>query len=161
MKKLESIKLLLNLSAYKAGILQGKSYRVMQNQLSETLLPYSLSIPEWKILGLLFDTKELKAVDLAAHLDVDPPLVTRLLNTLEEKKLVQKKNHITDKRVTLITITDKGGKLIPQIEKSVRKTMKELLTGVSIEEMGAYIKVLQTIIQQGQLLSIKGNYLLE
>lgn len=146
--------------AYQAGILQGKAYRVLQNHLSDVLSDFDISIPEWKLLGQLYDYGQLKAKSLAEILDVDPPLITALVNGLLQKKLVKKIADSKDKRVTYIAPTQKTISLIPQTEEAVRTMMKELLNGITSEELNTYIKVLTIIVKQGTVLKIKNQYLL-
>ena len=120
--------------------------------MSEVFSDFNISIPEWKLLGQLYDYGQLKAKSLAEILDVDPPLITALVNELVQKKLVKKIADSKDKRVTYIAPTQKTISLIPQTEEAVRTMMKELLKGITSEELNTYIKVLTIIVTQGTVL---------
>ncbi|CAN5166845.1 MarR family winged helix-turn-helix transcriptional regulator [soil metagenome] len=148
-------------AAYNSGILQGKAYRTLQNHLTGVLKPYGVSIPEWKILGKLYDNQKLKVVELANALDVDPPLITKLINRLESVNFVEREREPEDQRIVWVKQTEKGKKLIPELEIAVRKELGYLLDGVTRDDMAAYKKVLQTIVTQGKLAVIKKSYLLE
>ncbi|CAN5569534.1 hypothetical protein BH10BAC1_BH10BAC1_18910 [soil metagenome] len=139
--------------AYNSGILQGQAYKTLQNFLSRALLPYNLSIPEWKLLGQLYDHRELRVADLASLLAYDPPLVTSLIDSLEKKKLLRRKTHKRDRRVKMIIPLQKTLDLIPIIEPEVRKVLASLLIGITPDEMKIYIKILQNIVVQGKELS--------
>ncbi len=147
--------------AYNVGILQGKAYRVFQNHLSSVLEPYNLTIPEWKIIGLLYDNKEMKAVDLASYLDIDAPLVTVLNKALEKKGFIKRKKSKDDKRAVVICITEKANKIIPEIENVARQEFKQILKGVNAIELAIYIRVLEVVVKQGKAHKVKKNYLID
>jgi DNA-binding MarR family transcriptional regulator len=138
-----------HLNAYSAGLLQGKAYRTLNYHLSRSLDGYGLAIPEWKLLALLTERGSLKLAQLAELLSVEPPLVTKLIDMLEKKKLVTRLNDKNDRRAKLIQSTSRGKEIIPKIEVEVKDKMRQLLVGVSREELLSYIKVLQVIVDNG------------
>lgn len=138
-----------HLHAFSVGLLQGKAYRILAMHLNRKLSSYDLTIPEWKLLGQLYEHSEMSLADLADRLSVEPPLVTSLIDRLEKKDLVTRTLHKTDKRVKVVRATEKGMKLIPDVEKAVKNAMKNLLNGVSKKDALAYIRVLETIVNNG------------
>lgn len=149
------------MAIYNIGLLQGKAYRVMQKQLTDALAPFSLSIPEWKLLGQLNDHKELRVADLAQIMDVDPPLITALVSSLERKNFVKKMSHKSDRRAVCIVATTKGKKTLGDTIPVVRQEMAQLFLGITAEERGIYMKVLGIIAEQGKSTKVKKNYLIE
>lgn len=147
----EPIEKILNINpfklhAYSTGLLQGKAYNRLQTYLSRTLLPFNVSIPEWKLLGQLHEHKDIKLSKLAQLLSYDPPMVTKLVKLLERKKMVQRIPDRTDERAKIITITPLGDNLIKNAEKPVKKMMSEILIGVSFKDALTYLKVLTVIV---------------
>lgn len=134
------------LNAYSTGLLQGKAYRVLNSSVTKVLSEYGLSIPQWKLIGQLYDHGDMKLADLAQHLDVEAPLVTALIDTLEKKMLVKRMHHPKDKRAKIITITTKGKKTLIEIEPQVKQAMGVLLKGIKREQLMTYFRVLQTIV---------------
>lgn len=132
--------------AYTVGLLQGKAYRALNNHLTVVLFPYNLSIPQWKILGLLSDNDNLKLIEIAKLLDVEAPQVTKLLDQLEIKKLVKKTDDPTDRRAKVVKSTAKGKELIVEIEPKVKGTLKTLTTGMNRLELLTYVRVLEAIV---------------
>ena len=135
-----------NLRAYSSGLLQGTAYNRMHTQLTRTLIPFGISVPEWKLLGQVYEHDNLKLNTLAELLSYDPPMVTKQAKSLEKKSLIKRTQDPKDERSKIIAITNEGKQLIEQIEPEVKKTMHQLLNGVSREELLAYIKVLTTIV---------------
>jgi len=133
----------------------------LQYHLTDALKAYDISIPEWKILGKLYDFEKVKVVELANMLDVDPPLITKLVNKLEKKDMVVRMSEPADQRIVWIKHTEKGKSLIPELEVAVRKELRFLLDGITGGDMVAYKKVLNTIVKQGKLAQIKKSYLIE
>lgn len=138
------------LRGYNAGLLQGKAYSRLHSLLSRALFPFDVSIPEWKLLGQLYDNGSIKLSVLADLLSYDPPMVTKLVKQLEKKKMLKRQQDANDERAKIITITTSGKKLIESAEPDVRKTMREMLRGVSREEIKAYLKVLTIIVKNTQ-----------
>ena len=134
------------LNAYSSALLQGTAYSRLHTYLSRTLVPFNLSIPEWKLLGQLYEHGRVKLSELAELLSYDPPMVTKLAKMLEKKELVKRLPDELDERAKVISNTVQGKKLIEQIEPEVKKTMAILLKGTSTEELHVYIKVLTLIV---------------
>jgi len=135
-----------SLHAYSTGLLQGKAYRALTHHLNRALFPYELSIPEWKLLGQLYEKGEMRLTELAVLLDVRPPLVTKLVDQLEKRELLCRIRDPKDSRGRLISATPKGEKLIPDIESTVKKAMGVLLVGTPREELLTYLRVLARIV---------------
>ena len=135
-----------SLTAYGSGLLQGTAYSRLHAHLTRTLVQFDLSIPEWKLLGQLYDHRKVKLSELAELLSYDPPMVTKLAKQLEKKGLVKRYHDEYDGRSKIITNTLKGEKLIEKIEPYVKKTMASILKGVSTKDLHTYIKVLTIIV---------------
>lgn len=146
LKKIFPIEL-IRLSAYGTGLLQGKAYSRLNNQLTQTLLPYKLSIPEWKLLQELHEHGKMRLAVLAEKLSYDPPMVTKLAKKLEKKNLAKRVSDRYDERAKVIILLPKGEMLLKVSEPKIRQTMRRLLKGISPDELRTYIKVLSVIIK--------------
>lgn len=133
--------------AYNSGLLQGKAHRVINTAISEILLPYNLSLPEWKLLGQLADNGNMKLAKLAELLGVEAPLVTSLVDSLEKKGLVKRSNDPQDKRAKVLEGTAKANKMLEDIEPKVKARLRILIHGITEEEITTYLKVLDTIVK--------------
>ena len=67
-----------------------------------------LSIPVMAVLGALFRYGELTVGELATLERVQPPSMTRKVNSLEQGGYVARRSHATDGRVVVVTLTDVG-----------------------------------------------------
>lgn len=134
---------------YKAAILQTTSHKVLRNNVLETLAEFDLSVPEWTILGHIFHNESLRFIDIAQLLQVEPPHITTLIDLLQKKKLVERKDDPTDRRAKRIFLTQKAETLVPDIEIELSSKMNLLLEGIKPEEMTVYFRVLEAIINNG------------
>lgn len=137
---------------YKAAALQTSSYKVLRNHVVETLANFDLSPAEWTIIGHIFHNESLRFVDIASILQVEPPHVTTLIDLLQKKKFVERKDDPQDRRAKRIYLTKKSEDIVPNIEIELSAKMNLLLEGISPDEMNTYFKVLETIINNDQKL---------
>lgn len=77
-----------------------------------------LSFNQLAVLFTLARSGPLTIGDLAAEEKVQPPSMTRTVNSLLEKALVKRDTHETDRRVVVISVTDAG---MAVIEESRRR----------------------------------------
>ncbi len=55
--------------------------------------------------------------ELAEHEKVQPPSMTRVITALEERGLVQRAPHLTDRRQVVLTVTEDGRHLVNQFRR--------------------------------------------
>ena len=73
----------------------------------------------------------IKQEDLNKRLQIDKGAVTRILNTLKEKGLIIKEIAKEDKRNQMISLTEKGKVLYPQIKNIIEKTNEVMLKDIN------------------------------
>jgi DNA-binding MarR family transcriptional regulator len=92
-----------NLAAELRVALMHASRRLRQERASDDITP-----GQYSVLAVVCVHKAMTPRDLAAHEKVQPPSMTRTLTLLEKLGLVERKEHPTDRRQVLITLTDSG-----------------------------------------------------
>ena len=55
--------------------------------------------------------------ELAEHEKVQPPSMTRVIAVLEERGLVRREPHATDRRQVVLTVTDNGRDLVQRVRR--------------------------------------------
>lgn len=139
-----------NLKAYNTGLLQGKAYSKLHSKLSATLLPFQVSVPEWKLLGQVYENEKVKLSLLAELLSYDPPMITKLVKQLEKKSLLKRTPDQHDERAKVIVITATGKKVIEHAEPEVKKAMREVLKGITLPQLLTYLTVLAAIVRNSE-----------
>jgi MarR family 2-MHQ and catechol resistance regulon transcriptional repressor len=132
----------LSISTYQTGLLQSKAHRALATFMTESLNQSDISLPQWAVLGLLFDNDDSRPYKIAAMLGVRPPVATAVINELEYKKMVVRKPHATDNRATVISLTRKGKTLVGKVETRLYKKLREFLDDVTTPELVVYIRVM-------------------
>lgn len=95
--------------------------RLMRNQRADL----SISLTLLSALGAVLTNGPLSAGELAAIERVQPPSMTKVIATLEERGLVERKAHPHDKRQAIIAITPAGEEMLARD----RQLRDEWLTG--------------------------------
>ena len=98
------------------------------------------SLARLRVLNTLHCEGPMKMADLADALEVTPRNITALVDGLEGEGLVQRSPHPTDRRVTLVGLTDKAngaGKLFEAHQDSVAG----LCSVMTAEEQREYLRL--------------------
>jgi DNA-binding MarR family transcriptional regulator len=72
--------------------------------------------------------------ELAEHEKVQPPSMTRVLTVLEERGLVVRAPHPTDRRQVVLTVTERGKEVVQQARKLREAWLARRLRELSPEE---------------------------
>lgn len=83
--------------------------------------------------------------DIAKHLGITLSGVTNLTNKLFDMGLIERKRSENDRRLVYIVITDKGKKLLNDMEKNGLGLFTEIFSNISKEEIQEFLKVLKRI----------------
>ncbi len=103
-----------------------------------------VSIAQFAVLLALAQERPRKMSDVAAALHVSLPAVTHLVDRLEEKRMVERQSHPSDRRVNLIDLTPKGMRVAEQTQGRVFS----MLTAAITKHSAAERKVILTFMEQ-------------
>ncbi|WP_421956433.1 MarR family winged helix-turn-helix transcriptional regulator [Polaromonas sp.] len=125
-------------------------------ELDHQLTQAGLSDATW---GPLFHLSGAKAPltqkELAACVGIDGSTLVRLLDSLEERQLVERHNDPADRRTRHIVITPAGKLLVVQIRKELQRPEAQMLEGLSPTDMAAMVKSFEKI--QRNLLRLQAD----
>ena len=99
------------------------------------------------MLAHLWITDGLVQTELAQSTNRNRANVTRIVDILEKKGLVERRDDPNDKRVFRIYLTDLGKSLKKETAKCAAQSNEDALKGVSAEEREIAIGVLQKILK--------------
>jgi DNA-binding MarR family transcriptional regulator len=104
-----------------------------------------LNAPRLSALSVIVFGGPLTLGDLAAAEQVRPPTMTRIVNALEEQRLVLKKQDTSDRRSTLLSATPAGKKiLMAGRERRVRALAKQI-AALSVQQRAALKEAAQIL----------------
>jgi len=106
---------------------------------------FQLSVPEWRIIANLGRFGPLNAGDLAERSSLDKPKVTRALQKLEARGLVQRAIEAHDRRQVRLTLTRRGRALLADIAKLALEWERQLVSELTAADRAALERVIAVL----------------
>ena len=125
-------------------------------ELDRRMVDVGLTDAQWKPLLLLQQGGCTTAVDLSRIACHDAGSVTRLLDRLEAKALVQRVRSAEDRRVVNLELTEEGKKVAAQVPKIIAELGNEVLKGFSHDEFEQFTKLLTRALANARAVSEGG-----
>lgn len=129
-------------------------YRVAQglrNKMErEVLSSHGLSWTSFSILYDLWIWKSVETKKLAELTAVSKATISNITKTLEKKDLVFRKTDTRDRRITYVTLTDKGKKVMEELYPQFHKGEVEIVSSLSVNEQKDVSKLLRRVINENQ-----------
>lgn len=117
---------------YELAVLLGDA---MERGLAERGLTLARAELLWRLLRSGPATQR----ELSEDLRCTPRNVTGLVDALETAGLVERRPHPTDRRATLVTLTDAGARVAATMNAGYRETGRELFDEFSDDELSAFV----------------------
>jgi len=116
--------------------------KVAESTLSET----GLSLAEFRVLRVLFETGPRLMVTLAMEQGMTAPGMTMVVDKLEEAGLVRRVRSDADRRAINVAITGKGGEKLKRAMKVHDRFVERAIEGLSNQEIDSFITTLNRVI---------------
>ena len=84
-------------------------------------------------------------VKIAERMSNSHPSVLRHIDALEKRGYIYRAPHPDDRRIKLLTLTEKGAKIRPEVIKIILKIKTKAETGMSADELNTLIDLLQRV----------------
>lgn len=108
---------------------------------------FDITVDQWLVLKVLSENTKLTQSDLADLIFKDKASMTRLIELLVLKKLIQRTTHDTSRRRFQLIITEKGYDLINNITPIVKNNRNHALKGIHNNDLQLTENTLKKIIQ--------------
>ena len=118
--------------------------RRLRWHVNERMRAAGLSFARLRVLDTLTDGPQ-RMRDLSNALNVAPRTITGLVDALEEDGLVARSPHATDRRVTVLTITPEGQRLLVTAGRERSKVLAELFGTLSPADCDDLDRILHTL----------------
>jgi DNA-binding MarR family transcriptional regulator len=129
------------------------------SQFAERLGVLELTPPDAGILRLLRVAAGPSQQELAAKLQIHPSRLVAILDNLEKRGLVERRENPDDRRLYSLHLTKEGGEMLERIGKVAREHQDALLTVLSREERNELTTLLLRIAdQQGLVRGVHPGY---
>jgi len=142
-----------------AAYLMRRILTLMAGEVDEALEPQDLTHAQWVPLLKLHMGLATTVAELARECQLDAGAMTRTLDRLEGKGLVERVRSSEDRRVVNLQLTREGRDAAKHIPKVLCKVQNAFLQGLSVEEWLQLKSLLQRILDNGTRLqgSREGN----
>jgi len=113
------------------------------------LLELDLTMPQLKVVLLLFLNGPLRMSVLASGLGVSLATTTGVVDRLVERGIILRESQPDDRRVVLCHLSDKGHKLTSGLWRSARDRVRMLLKAIAPPQLALLAEALESLSQAG------------
>lgn len=124
------------------GYLLKRTQRLMQERIEVRFAEQGCTLQQWVVLMHLRDGLAITVADLCRDLNHDSGAMTRLIDQLESRNLIERRRNSEDRRVIELSITKTGDKLLDELIPTACGMLNETLDGFSRDE----VKQLQSLL---------------
>lgn len=125
-------------------------YHSLQRTIDQRMQEHDLTAMQWGPLLLLSKGKGDTAAELARDMGTDTGAMTRMLDRLQAKDLIQRRRSEEDRRVVHLELTAAGHEVVARIPPGLCSAMNEHLTGFTADELEQLKSLLRRMIASGQ-----------
>lgn len=112
---------------------------------SLTLTPEGVSIAQFAVLVSLAQQQPRKMSEVARALHVSLPAVTNLVDRLEAKRMLRRRRHPTDRRVSLVELTQGGKQLVARTQGKTLRVLTNAFLKCPSSQRGTVLEFLQAL----------------
>ncbi|MFF2527983.1 MarR family winged helix-turn-helix transcriptional regulator [Brevibacillus sp. NPDC058079] len=125
--------------------------REFETKLAALDIPYHISGPRLRLLSIVSEAGKIRMSELAAKLGVKPRTVTDFIDALERDKLLVRIPDPTDRRATLIQLTELAQSSIDQVLALQTDIAENILEDLPIEQRKQFYALLLQLIENKDL----------
>lgn len=124
------------------GYLVKRSHRLMQERIEGLFADQGFTLQQWVVMMHIRDGLALTTADLCRELHHDSGAMTRLIDQLEERQLIERRRNPQDRRVIELSLTDSGNEMITKLIGVVTNSLNVLLDDFTRDE----VKMLKSLL---------------
>jgi len=133
-----------------------KAFRELIPILPTEWLQLDLTMPQLKVVLLLFMNGPARMSDIASALDVSLATATGVADRLVERDIVVRESQPEDRRVVLCRLSEKGQKMMSGLWQLARDRTRELLELAATSQLQLITEALEALLKAGEA-SRKGS----
>jgi DNA-binding MarR family transcriptional regulator len=116
--------------------------RLLRKRFEQRSRTSGLTRAQWQVLAYLAMNEGIHQNKLADLIEIVPITLARLLDKMEERGLIERRRHPSDRRVWLLYLTPKSQSLLEIMRDMGQKTREEALSGLSEAERQRLLETL-------------------
>ena len=110
---------------------------------------FDLSVPEWRVLAHLGQSGDVSVREIHARVHMDKSKVSRAAARLELRGLVRKAEHLSDRRLVSLSLTDAGHALMAEMAPLATGFEAVLIAELSSDERAALERAIDVLMRNG------------
>lgn len=130
--------------------LMAQAHALMAHEFHEIVRGRGFTVSEWRVLASLADRGPVPIGRLAQFVVMKQPTVTRVLDRQEARGEVERIAHKTDRRITLVSITPLGTRLVAELIEQAREHEARILSPLGDKQMAELKASLRQIIAMNE-----------
>ena len=107
-----------------------------------------LTIANWRVLSILHDIGDQKLIELSIHTSIDASTLSRLTESMQRRRLIEKKRSKLSKREITVSLTARGKELVEALTPKALEYERIIVEGSSEQEIEAMRKMLRVMYQR-------------
>jgi DNA-binding MarR family transcriptional regulator len=132
-------------SAYRLALLLKRARRQLTNAMRERLEPLGTSLHTIQVLKRTTGEQELNQLELARQAEMEPAALCRLLNDMEDERLIARRRDPDDNRRVLVTATSAGEALIARTQPAVLAGIESVVSRLTRPEQTELARLLEKL----------------
>jgi len=128
------------------GFLLNRGAQRVRETYQAALEPLGIDGKEYGILLVLSGKGSISQHEIGKCTHIDRTTMVALIDDLEQKGLVERQEHPTDRRSHALVLTAKGKDLLPKAHKLSETAEKKFLSGLSAHEQKEVVQLLRKLI---------------
>ena len=114
---------------------------------SDEAARYDLTATQFNLLRVCFEWREeCTATELAQVLPVDASRISRIISSLVDRGLLQRRRRFDDRRIVMLTLSEEGKELTSQILQELNLQDAMLAKGIEVEDMRVFVSVVSRMV---------------
>jgi len=107
--------------------------------MEQQLAAWRLSALEFSILGVCLSAGTTTVTGLSNVIPVDSGRISRIINKLHERGLINRERMTSDRRVVKLRLSEEGRDLVPRLVKLVEDYNQMLISGISPDNLTRFV----------------------
>lgn len=135
--------------ALKAFVVLLKSSKTLEEIIKKDIGSHGMKSSDFTVLEALYHKGSLTVREISNAVLINTGSITYVIDKLEKKGYIKRRDCKEDRRVVYIDITEEGTKLMDEIFPKHQKVIEELFSEVTEEEKKTVIDVLKKVGRKG------------
>ncbi|MCB1746424.1 MAG: MarR family transcriptional regulator [Gammaproteobacteria bacterium] len=131
------------------GYLVRRLHASLQRHIERRMQPLDLTAMQWAPLLLLAEGKADTGAELARWMNIDTGAMTRMLDRLEGKGLLERRRCAADRRVVRLILTSEGEAAVARVPAILAEVLNLHLAGFEAAELSTLMGYLHRMLDNG------------